>query len=370
MSDDRYKILIVDDEPINIKTLAALLGKNELRTGFALSGYDAIDLLNKSEYDLVLLDVSMPGMDGFETCRIIRSNEKFNNLPIIFLTANVDPEFVVTGFQLKGNDYIKKPFNPVELILRIKTHLELSANRKTLQHYNEQLEKLVENRTREIKLLSGKLLEVQEEEKHNVARELHDETAQSIGALKLNLQLINKSLLDDFSLSKLKTGLEIVDQLLSQVKNISLSLHPTVLYDYGFKAAVNWLIERLNFDEKVSVIIELEVEDSVFTDISRPLFRILQEAVSNIRKHSDADWIRIRLSENENTISLHIEDNGKGFDVKTAIKNAVSGNSLGLISMRERTELIGGIFNISSAPGKGSIIEISSIPLKSQQNEY
>jgi len=363
MNPDKFKILIVDDEPPNVQVLGRLLSENNYKAGFAVSGKNALELLKHGLYDLVLLDVTMPEMNGFETCRIIRTIDKLKDMPVIFLTANAGPEFVTKGFESGGNDYITKPFNQFELLLRIKTHLELYSGKKMLREYNGLLEKQVSERTKRLKLLSQRLMEVQEEEKHHIARELHDDTAQTIGALKLNLQLIKHNGLDEFSRKKLESGIEIVDQLLNQVKSISLTLHPTVLDDYGFKAAVTWLIDRFNFDKNTEVSVEIEPDDKSLGKIAPPLFRIIQEAVANIRKHSFAQKISVSIRLTDSSLFLVISDNGKGFDVSSAIKKANSGGSLGVISMRERAELIGGKFEITSETGKGTTVTVSAIPL-------
>lgn len=118
-------ILAVDDKPHNLQILGKLLAENGYEVGMAQSGEQALNFVKKSKPDLVLLDIMMPGMDGYEVCRRMKSDVSLKFIPIIFLTAKCDAEEVVKGFEIGGNDYVTKPFNSPELLARIKTQVEL-----------------------------------------------------------------------------------------------------------------------------------------------------------------------------------------------------------------------------------------------------
>lgn len=122
-------VLIVDDNPKNLQVLGNYLQKEGYLVEFALDGKSALDWIERTEFDLILLDIMMPGMDGFEVCRIIKSDPLKQKIPIIFLTAKVDTESIVNGFDLGAVDYIIKPFNQKELIARVKTHIEIKRGR-------------------------------------------------------------------------------------------------------------------------------------------------------------------------------------------------------------------------------------------------
>ncbi len=126
-------VLIVDDNSNNVKIIALALQPLNFKLVIATSGKTAIEMVEKTRPDLILLDVMMPGMDGFETCKIIKSKEENANLPVIFLTALTDKENTLKGFEYGGVDYITKPFNKDELISRVKTHLELKLTRDELE---------------------------------------------------------------------------------------------------------------------------------------------------------------------------------------------------------------------------------------------
>lgn len=132
-------ILVVDDNPKNVQIIALILRELNYKITIAVDGKTAIDLVDRVRPDLILLDVMMPGMDGFEACQIIKSQSKNDNIPIIFLTALSEKANIVKGFENGGVDYIIKPFNKDELISRVKTHLELKFARDEMQRMTNHL---------------------------------------------------------------------------------------------------------------------------------------------------------------------------------------------------------------------------------------
>src|SRR5437763_9540548 len=129
------RILIVDDTPANIQTLTATLKEKGYQISVALNGKQALDVLARVQPDLILLDVMMPEMDGFETCEQIKASERWSHIPIIFLTAKTETVDIVRGFELGAVDYVAKPFNAHELLARVHTHLTIDR----LHRENERL---------------------------------------------------------------------------------------------------------------------------------------------------------------------------------------------------------------------------------------
>ncbi|MCJ7538887.1 MAG: response regulator, partial [Desulfobacterales bacterium] len=135
----KYKILIVDDIPKNIQLAANILQKEGYQMAFAQNGKSALSQINSNRFDLILLDVMMPDMDGFAVCEQIRKNSANKDIPLIFLTAKNLSESIVKGFELGAMDYVTKPFHGAELLARVKTHLELFRSREELKAVNQQL---------------------------------------------------------------------------------------------------------------------------------------------------------------------------------------------------------------------------------------
>ncbi len=136
----KSNILIVDDVVENIQVAMSILKEDNYEFSYAQSGEEALKLLKNTPFDLILLDVMMPGIDGFEVCRRIKDDPQLMDIPVVFLTAKVDIDSVSTGFEVGGVDYITKPFNSDELLMRVRTHIKLYRSQKLLKENNLSLE--------------------------------------------------------------------------------------------------------------------------------------------------------------------------------------------------------------------------------------
>lgn len=145
-------ILVVDDNPQNLQLIGAMLGESlEFDLSFATGGQEALEAMEHIAPDLVLLDVNMPEMNGFEVCRRIRETEATATIPVIFLTAQGETDFIVQGFRAGGSDYVVKPFEPQELLARVRVQLELYRSRNELKRLNDELLRVND----ELRLLSS-----------------------------------------------------------------------------------------------------------------------------------------------------------------------------------------------------------------------
>lgn len=135
----RFKLLIVDDIPENIKVLGNNLQRDGYVISFATNGEQAIDMAMKRVPDLILLDIMMPGMDGYEVCQQLKREERTRQIPVIFITARTEKTDIVRGFEAGAVDYVTKPFNIAELTARVQTHLELKQAKQIIQNQAEEL---------------------------------------------------------------------------------------------------------------------------------------------------------------------------------------------------------------------------------------
>lgn len=147
------RILIVDDEPINVMIADRILQKENYDTITASNGKEALELIDENIPDLILLDIMMPEMNGFEVCTKLQENEQTREIPVIFLTAVTDKESIVKGFEVGGKDYLTKPFNTPELLARVKAHVSLKLASDEQKKLITRLQKAL----KEIKTLSGLL---------------------------------------------------------------------------------------------------------------------------------------------------------------------------------------------------------------------
>ena len=139
-------VLLVDDVPKNLQVLGSTLSKEGYRIAAAMNGKKALEMIEKTRPDLILLDVMMPEMDGFETCQILKSRPETRDIPVIFLTAKTETEDIIKGFELGAVDYISKPFNSSELLVRVRTHLDLQEKKEQLAEQNEIISRISNER--------------------------------------------------------------------------------------------------------------------------------------------------------------------------------------------------------------------------------
>ena len=176
------RILIVDDTPKNIQAAAAILSKQGYQLAFDEDGESALLHTKSVNFDLILLDIVMPGTDGFEVCRRLKAEPETRQIPVIFLTAKTDTKSIVKGFETGAADYVTKPFNESELLARVNTHLELARHRN-------RLEKMVRERTRALKVVMDIREEISEENEKKIKANLFSRIFPMIETLR---EMLNK----------------------------------------------------------------------------------------------------------------------------------------------------------------------------------
>lgn len=156
MIQRQFKLLIVDDNPKNIQVVAGILGKQGYDLSFSTSGKQALELIAENLYDLILLDIMMPDMDGYEVCKKLKMIDKYHEVPVIFLTARNDEESIVRAFDIGGQDFVTKPFRVAELLARVKTHLRLKA-------FEDSQQEIIDEAVEELKNLNQEIIDTQKE---------------------------------------------------------------------------------------------------------------------------------------------------------------------------------------------------------------
>lgn len=223
----------------------------------------------------------------------------------------------------------------------------------------------LEERNRELHALSQRAINAQEEERRAIAQSLHDDTGQALSMLIIHLDRIGERIQPDKTDLKKQVidARELAANSLTELRRILSGLRPAILDDLGLVPAIRWFA-RSNLEKGgIRVIIKapgvpLELSPAITTT----LFRIVQEAVNNIVRHAGARSVTIVLQLNGDIVQLQVEDDGRGFDPGNASRDAVELQRLGLPGIRERAELLGGNFQIESAPEKGTRLQVS-IPL-------
>jgi two-component system sensor histidine kinase UhpB len=242
-----------------------------------------------------------------------------------------------------------------------------------LQQAREALESKVQERTAELssanyslQKLSSRLMQVQEEERSQLARDLHDEVGQLLTALKIDLQEVQHGELAQVRSDSFTDSLRLVDRLLTQVRTLALDLRPSILDDLGLVSALRWYANRQA--ERNGWILAFSTDGMTGrapAPIELACFRVVQEALTNVAKYAKAQTIDLTLYRYDHEVTLVIQDDGVGFDVMLARQRARGGQTIGLLGMEERVRLAGGTLEISSALGQGTRLELC-FPLTEQ----
>jgi signal transduction histidine kinase len=220
---------------------------------------------------------------------------------------------------------------------------------------------------RQLRHLSAHLLNSQEKERRRLSRELHDELGQSLTIMKLQLRSLKKGLREDQE--EIKEGCEKVvhhiDRVVEDVRRLSCDLSPSIIEDLGLTAALRWLISNyMKTFSATNVTSDIMDIDHIFSeDAQVNIFRILQEALTNIGKHSEATNVSVSVKRQDDVASLFLEDDGRGFDITKTMKKNAAERGLGLSIMNERARMLGGDFDLWSQEGKGTRITMN-IPVK------
>lgn len=355
------EILIVEDTPASLQLLADLLTQAGYSARRAQEGRMALLSAQARPPELILLDVRMPGMDGYEVCRQLKADSRTQNVPVIFLSALDETEDKVRAFRLGAVDYIAKPYQPDEVLARVRTHIELRRLQARLEERVQ--ERTAQYRHAEVRLqesqsqlreLAAFLQTVREEERTHIARELHDELGQSLTALRIDLAWLKGKCvgLDPTVVDRLTAALALVERTVEALRRISEDLRPRMLDDLGLAAAVEHHVNQ--FSERTGILCDLTMNREEFEidgRLATALFRVVQEALTNVARHAGADRVSIQIEEQGDGIGLEVRDDGRGF------AEGGSRKTFGLLGMRERAKMLGGRLDIHSAPGQGTTIE-------------
>ena len=388
------RILIADDDSQVLEVLGRILTEAGYEVVTAANGVDALEAALMAPPALIVTDVFMPVMDGFTLCRLCKADERLKQVPFIFYsgtyTDTKDRDF---GLGLGAAAFLMKPEEPNAVSEMVRQVLEqhpqrpeysvespLGEEMEVLRQYNavlfRQLEKKMLQLQREVaerqqaqeallvererlQALSRRLADAQETERRFIARELHDEIGQVLTGLKLLLETGGRAS-SDTAAAHMAEAQELVGQLLDRVRDLSLDLRPTMLDDLGLLPALMWLVRRFAGQTGIQVALdESGIDRPLSSDVETAAYRIVQEALTNVARHSQATEATVRMWVEGDALHVQVEDRGKGFDAGAAYARY---ESMGLVGMRERAVALGGELVIESVPGSGTQIT-AELPL-------
>jgi signal transduction histidine kinase len=344
---EKVNILLVDDQPGKLLTYEAMLHKLDENLIKASSGKEALSVLLKTEVAVVLLDVSMPEIDGFELAQMIRQHPRFDQTAIIFASAvNLTDLDRLKGYTLGAVDYISVPVVPQLLRSKVGVFVDLYRKAKQAEELNVQLREM-----------SSRLMTLQDDERRRVARDLHDGLVQDLAAAKLTFARILEASAD--LKNQLATdGIEILDTAIQQVRTISYLLHPPLLDEAGLASALRLYLDGVSKRSGIKTFLDVQPQNfpRLASDVETAIFRIIQEALTNVFRHSGATSSWIVLSREQNRVVAMVRDNGKGLTEETA-ELRPDRIGVGLGGMRERARHFGGDLRVSNA-NPGALVEV------------
>ena len=367
-------IVAVDDEQLNLELLRFILERNEYQFEGTSDDEYLFELLEQRKPDLILLDVIMPKIEGFELCEKIKSVKKFQNIPVIFLTGKVNVKDKVRGFEVGGVDYVTKPFNEQELIARIQTHVELIRAKNQIEEQAKNLRQSNDLKDRMFSIIG------------------HD-LRSPLSAAKLKMDFIMRGIIDPKDdkflgetvydlLKTMDEALNLLQNLLGWAKSESnqIQMIPEKL-DLSDLVEQTFRLLKLGSDHK-----QIEMRNNVPTDVfafadNNMIKTVLRNILSNAIKFTPVEGvIQINTKPGKNKVTIEIEDNGNGIS-KDDIKKILNpnehfsklgtekepGTGLGLILCQNFVQKNGGVLKIKSELGKGSTFYFD-LPVYSEQD--
>jgi two-component system, sensor histidine kinase and response regulator len=363
-------ILVVDDNKRNLQVVGNILHDEKYKVAMAINGLTALKLAAQLKPDLVLLDIMMPEMDGYEVCKKLKENPETKDIPVIFLTAKVETDDIVEGFNLGGVDYITKPFKQKELLVRIKTHLDLLESKRKIATQAGELHAANVFKDRLFSIIG------------------HD-LRSPLSSIKFTIDLMKSGVVefgDDFFHETLgllaKTTDEaytLLENLLGWAKSQSGNL-PVVPEGFSFKEMAESAarLQKLNLSNKnIELIIDVAESIYVYAD-NQMINTVLRNLLSNAIKFTpNGGKIQIVATEtSDNLVKVSVVDSGVGISeenrkrlfnntnpLKTYGTNNEVGSGLGLILCKDFVEKNGGTLKIESEEGKGSTFSFTLLKI-------
>ncbi len=363
------KILAIDDDTHNLLLIKTILTKNipDCTVTTAQSGAEGIKVAKELNPDTILLDILMPGMNGFEVCKILKEEKATKRTPVLLVSAlGQNYENRIQGLNMGAEAFITKPFENPELISQVKVLLRIKEAEDMLRKKNEDLEKSLEaikNDQEKLKKLNSELLSAEEKERRRIAEYLHDGIGPILSLANINLSSLNsKDLVKEVQGPILKAS-GLLNDAIVRSRSLTYDLSPPVLYELGLIPAIRWKLDQFEKAHSISTnlkssITKLEID----TDLSILLYRIICEFLTNVIKHAEASLVEVQIDKDEQYYYFSVQDNGKGFNFggkSTLMKNS----SYGLFSIYERLEPLQGDLVIESELKKGTKTTVS-VPVK------
>lgn len=386
-------ILLVDDNATDRLILRSILEHYGCEVIEAADGREGLDCAARRPPDLIISDALMPVMDGYQFLKAVKEDVRLCRIPFVFYTA------IYTGGResqlavaLGAEDFMIKPLSAPVLWEKISAALMRSTRQPApvvmgednfLKQYSavvatkleekvRDLEREIAERTaaedivrrqhEELRALSARLADAEEQERRRIARELHDQVGQNLTALGISLSILRVQLpasCAESAAPRIDDIQKLLEETTAHVRELMLELRPPVLDDYGLAAAVEWYAREFGVRANLAVEVTAPAGERRMDPAKEiTMFRILQEALTNVAKHASASRVQVRLEYDGALIRMIVRDDGRGFG--PGLQSGAQRPTWGLLNMAERARMINGTCRIESTSGQGTAVVVEA----------
>jgi two-component system, NarL family, sensor histidine kinase UhpB len=355
--NSELNLLLLEDDPSDADLIQKLLKRSGIgfKAVVASDEDEFLKALDQHTFDAVLADNALPQYSSVEALKIIKEKNPFT--AFILVTGTVSEEFAVNIIKQGADDYILKTN-----LTRLPSAISKTVESKKIQREKKSAENEMQELNEQLRNLAAHLQNVREEEQTRISREIHDELGQMLTAIKMDITSADKKIrnhsLDEAS-AALARVLTMVDNTVKTIRRIASELRPSILDDLGLIEALEW--QSMEFERRNAIKCSFTsnvTEISIDRDNAIGLYRIFQEALTNIMRHSGASEVNASLQVHDNVLELSIRDNGKGFDPE----KAKAKKSLGLVGMKERAIMMKGELTTETKEMHGTTVRVR-VPL-------
>lgn len=356
-------ILIVDDTPNNLRLLSTTLTEQGYKVRSVINGSMALMGVQAAPPDLILLDIKMPDMDGYEVCQHLKADEQTREIPVIFISALDEVFDKVKAFSIGGVDYITKPFQLEEVLARVENQLKLRRLQAQLQAQNHRLQQTEAELLKALEQERSLKQKIEEmatlEERNRIARDIHDSLGHALTALNIQMQTATRLWQVDpvQALSFLTQAQRLGAMAMKEVRQSVSALRADAQDEQPLEVAIESLVADFRQGTGVSVSTNVKLCVPVPSQVVKTLYRIVQEALTNISKYAQATVVKIKLVAINDSVCLTVEDNGRGFSLNQKTIG------FGLQGMQERVAALEGYFHLETQLGAGCRITVE-LPLR------
>lgn len=363
------RILVVDDRVDDRSLLVGLLGSAGHEVLSASEGATALAVARRHQPDLVITDLLLPFMDGYEFVRSLRSSPETTATKVIIYSAHYDASELEEFARVEVvQSVVTKPVRPDRFLELVATCLAQDLPARTVwgDGFDEHLrlishklmEKVeaLETANAEVRRLLDAVVSAQERERARIAREVHDDPIQVLTASQLRAEILRATLREPEQIAAADQLAGTLTEAVARLRRLLWNLEPPRL-DLGLADALEASLRLAFIDGSTTWDLESESSDELDEATRLVAFRIGQEAIANVTRHARASHVTVRVADHDSGVLLRVNDDGVGFDPVADSRSVIGEGHIGLLSMRERAELAGGWLRVRSNIGEGTVVE-------------